>query len=170
MKKRATLPVLVSACSLLLAPAAVAQQEVIDPQPEPGAESPPPPSSPTAPEPAAPPREAAPGTPEPPAQPTIPLATSKPAQQDTLLSSTTIVGTTVKNPQGEELGRIQDLMIDPQNGRVVQALVAFGGMLGLNEKHVAIPWEAFKVGLGQEELIVEMEKEQLQRAPAAGTN
>jgi sporulation protein YlmC with PRC-barrel domain len=159
----------VSACSLLLAPAAWAQQEVIDPQPEPEAESPSPPSSPPAPAPEVQPTEPAPATPEPPAPHPIPLATSKPAQQDPLLASSTIVGATVKDPHGEELGTIQELMIDPQNGRVVQAVVAFGGVLGMNEKRVAIPWETLKVGLGQRELVVEMDKEQLQRAPGVET-
>lgn len=39
MNKRDFIPGLVSVCSLLLAPRALAQQELIDRQPEPGAES-----------------------------------------------------------------------------------------------------------------------------------
>src|SRR5205823_7324766 len=48
MQSRAIILALVFGCSLLLAPRAFAQQELIDPQPEPGAERQPLPSSPTA--------------------------------------------------------------------------------------------------------------------------
>jgi len=166
MKKRGTLPALGFAFSLLLAPAPFAQQELIDPQPPPGEEGQPLPSSPAAPEPAPPPAAQEPEKPAPPSQPALPLATSKPARQETLLSSSTIVGAPVKNPQGEELGTIKELMIDPQSGRVAHAVLAFGGVWGMNEKSMAIPWETLKVGLGKEELVVELTKEQLQNAPS----
>ena len=39
----------------------------------------------------------------------IPLATAKPTQQQTLVSSKALVGVTVKNLQGEKLGNLQEL-------------------------------------------------------------
>jgi sporulation protein YlmC with PRC-barrel domain len=100
-----------------------------------------------------------------PDQESIPLATSKPAQQQTLVSSGALVGTAVKNLQGEKLGDLRELMIDPQTGRVVYAVLASGGVLGMGEKSLAIPWETLKVGLGKEELIVEIDKDKLQTVP-----
>ena len=138
MRQRKMLsPVLLSA-SLLLAPAAWAQQEVIDPQPEPGTESQP-----------APPAAPAPSTASPPAQPPLPLATSKPTQRGALVPSSTIVGTVVKDRQGGEVGKIQELMVDPQSGRIQRVVVSFGGTLGINENRVAIPWDALTIGLGK---------------------
>jgi len=102
-------------------------------------------------------------------QTAIPLATSKPAQQSARLSSSALIGTMVKNTQGEELGKIQELMIDPQSGRISSAMLSFGGVLGMNEKRIEIPWDTLKVGLGKKELIVEMDKEQLQTAPSTET-
>jgi sporulation protein YlmC with PRC-barrel domain len=101
-----------------------------------------------------------------PAEESIPLATSKPTQEQTLVSSSAFIGTAVKNLQGEKLGNLQELMIDPQSGRVVYAVLASGGVLGMGEKSVAIPWETLKVGLEKDELIVEMDKDKLQSAPA----
>ena len=148
-QRRMLCPVLLSV-SLLLAPAAWAQQEVIDPQAEPGTDSQP-----------APPAAPAPSTVPPPAQPSLPLATSKPTQQDTLVPSSTIVGTAVKDRQGGEIGKIQELMVEPQSGRIQRVVVSFGGTLGINENRVEIPWEALTIGLGKKELVVEVDKEQL---------
>jgi sporulation protein YlmC with PRC-barrel domain len=169
MKKRGCLPAVVSALALLLAPRAFAQQEVIDPQRKPGAESQPLPSSPGAPEPSPQPTEQAPPKTEAPAQPMITLSTSKSTLQGALLSTSTLLGTPVKNPQGEELGKIQDFMLDPQTGRIVSAVLAFGGTLGVGEKRVTLPWESLTVGIGKNELVVEMEKERLHPAPGVET-
>jgi sporulation protein YlmC with PRC-barrel domain len=102
-------------------------------------------------------------------QTAIPLTTSKPAQQSARLSSSALIGTVVKNTQGEELGKIQELMIDPQSGRISSAVLSFGGVLGMNEKRIEIPWDTLRVGLAKKELIVEMDKEQLQPAPSTKT-
>ena len=92
----------------------------------------------------------------------IPLATTKPAQQQTLVSSKALVGVTVKNLQGEKLGDLQELMLDPQTGRIVYATLASGTVLGMGGKPLDIPWEAFKVDLGKDGLIVEVDNNKLQ--------
>jgi hypothetical protein len=81
-----------------------------------------------------------------------------------------IVGTTVMNARGEELGKIRELMIDPQSGRIVHVVLAFTGLLGMQEKWVEIPWEALKVGLGTQELRIELDQSILSLHPGeAGT-
>jgi len=93
---------------------------------------------------------------------TIPLATTKPVQQQTLVSSKALVGVTVKNLQGEKLGDLQELMIDPQTGRVVYATLASGTVLGMGGKPLDIPWEALKVDLGKDGLMVAVDNDKLQ--------
>jgi sporulation protein YlmC with PRC-barrel domain len=169
MKMRKLVTALVSVGSLLLAPCAFAQQELIDPQPEPGEESQPRPSSPIAPEQTPKHPEEAPPKTEAPVPPAITLSTSKPTLQGALLSTSTLLGTPVKTPQGEELGTLQDFMLDPQTGRIVSVVLAFGGTLGVGEKRVTIPWETLTVGISKNELVVEMEKEKLPPAPGGET-
>jgi sporulation protein YlmC with PRC-barrel domain len=155
MNKREVITVLISVCSLLLVPCAWAQQEPLDRQPEPGAESQSRPSSPVAPEPPPQQTEQVPQKPEAPAPPAITLSTSNPTLQGALLATSSLIGTPVKNPQGEELGTLQDFMIDPQTGRIVSTVLSFGGTLGVGEKRMTIPWETLTVGISKSELVVE---------------
>ena len=59
------------------------------------------------------------------------------------LSTDSIKGDKVVNPAGEDLGKIEELMIDLENGRVAYAVLSFGGFLGMGDKLFAIPWRAF---------------------------
>lgn len=84
-----------------------------------------------------------------------------------VLSSSSILGTTVRNHTDENVGKIKDLMIDWSNGSVAYAVLSFGGFLGLGEKLFAIPVEALKfmnVG-GEEYALLEITKEKLENAP-----
>jgi sporulation protein YlmC with PRC-barrel domain len=53
-----------------------------------------------------------------------------------------IIGSFVKSPNGDYLGTINELVIDPTSGQLVYAVVSFGGLLGLRSKLFAVPWQA----------------------------
>ncbi len=82
-----------------------------------------------------------------------------------LLSSTTIAGDDVRNELGEDLGKIEDLMIDLDSGRIAYAVLSFGGFLGIGDKYFAIPWEALRVSKETHEFILDVPKEKLENAP-----
>ena len=81
------------------------------------------------------------------------------------LSSTSIQGTNVVNLRGESLGEIQDLMIDPQSGRVIYAVLDFGGFLGIGDKLFAVPLQAFTIDRTNEWFTLDVNKERLENAP-----
>ena len=81
------------------------------------------------------------------------------------LSSTSIQGTNVINLRGESLGEIQDLMIDPQSGRVTYAVLDFGGFLGIGDKLFAVPLQAFQIDRTNEQFKLDVTKERLESAP-----
>ena len=58
--------------------------------------------------------------------------------------SSKLVGMGVKNSKGEDLGKIEDLVID-ERGHVRYAAISFGGFLGFNNKYFAVPWRSLKV-------------------------
>ena len=82
-----------------------------------------------------------------------------------LLSSTSIHNTDVVNRQGESLGSVQDLMLDPQTARVQYAVLDFGGFLGIGDKLFAVPLEAFTIDRENERFLLDVTKDRLETAP-----
>lgn len=76
-----------------------------------------------------------------------------------------LMGRSVQNDRGEKLGDIKDLAIDPDNGRVVYAVLSFGGFLGMGDKLFAIPPSVVQIpGTGSFTVLM-IDKEQLKNAP-----
>ena len=81
-----------------------------------------------------------------------------------VLSASTLKGDKVVNHQGEDLGKIEELMVDLDRGRIAYAVLSFGGFLGMGDKLFAIPWQAFAVDTAQKRLILNTKKELLEKA------
>ncbi|MGH8189848.1 MAG: PRC-barrel domain-containing protein [Rhodanobacteraceae bacterium] len=82
-----------------------------------------------------------------------------------LLSASTLTGDNVKNPQGESLGDLKDIMIDIASGKIAYGVVSFGGVLGMGNKLFAVPWEALTVDQQNKQLLLNASKERLKNAP-----
>ena len=76
-----------------------------------------------------------------------------------------LIGMKVHNAQGENLGKIDDLVIDVNNERVYYAVLAFGGALGLGEKLFAYPVSLFSEDTADNKLVLNVDKEKLKKAP-----
>jgi sporulation protein YlmC with PRC-barrel domain len=48
----------------------------------------------------------------------------------------------VRNPEGEDLGAIEDIMVDWRQDRLAYAILSFGGFLGLGDKWFILPLDA----------------------------
>ena len=83
-----------------------------------------------------------------------------------LLSTETLLGSNVKNPQGQDVGDLKQLMLDPHTGRVMYAVVAMGGFLGMGEKTVIVPWNALEVARDGKSLVLNVSPQMLQQASA----
>jgi sporulation protein YlmC with PRC-barrel domain len=88
------------------------------------------------------------------------------AVQGVLLSTEALLGSDVKNPQGQDVGDLKQLMLDPHSGRVMYAVVAIGGFLGMGEKTVIVPWNALEVARDGKSLVLSVSPQMLQQAPA----
>lgn len=82
-----------------------------------------------------------------------------------VLSAGTLIGDTIRNRNGEDLGKLEEIMIDLDEGRVAYAVLSFGGFLGVGDKLFAIPWEALTVDTENEEVVFDVQKEVLENAP-----
>lgn len=81
------------------------------------------------------------------------------------LSATTMIGDKVVNGYGEDLGKIEELMIDLENARVGYAVLSFGGLLGIGDKLFAIPLEALRLDAENHRFILDIDRERLEQAP-----
>jgi sporulation protein YlmC with PRC-barrel domain len=81
------------------------------------------------------------------------------------VKASSIIGTDVVNSEGESLGDIKEVVIDPSTGKVAYAVVAFGGFLSMGEKLFAIPFSAFAYDAEDNEYILDVSKEKLKAAP-----
>jgi len=80
------------------------------------------------------------------------------------LSAGTIKKDKVVNRAGEDLGKIEELMIDLENGRIAYAVISFGGFLGMADKLFAIPWQALSLRLHEHAFLLDIPKETLEKA------
>jgi sporulation protein YlmC with PRC-barrel domain len=76
-----------------------------------------------------------------------------------------LIGMDVKNQQGEELGEVADLVLDPKEAKIKSVVISSGGMLGIGAKKVAVPWEQVKPASDAQAFVVPMTREELQQAP-----
>ena len=56
-----------------------------------------------------------------------------------------LMGANIQNSRGENVGEIEDIVLDATSGKVRYAAVTYGGFLGLGDKLFAVPFQAFKV-------------------------
>jgi len=95
------------------------------------------------------------------------MATHTTTGTTTLLAASEIKGSTVRNRQREEIGDIDELLIEPDSGRVRFAILSVGGFLGLGSTRVAVPWSAFEISRqgGKMTYMLDATRERLEKAP-----
>jgi sporulation protein YlmC with PRC-barrel domain len=82
-----------------------------------------------------------------------------------LMGADTLLGNDVYNPTDESLGNIKELMIDMQGGRIVYAVLSFGGFLGMGDRLFAVPWQALKLDTANKRFLLNVTKDKLKNAP-----
>ncbi|HET9796271.1 MAG TPA: PRC-barrel domain-containing protein [Thermoanaerobaculia bacterium] len=87
------------------------------------------------------------------------------AEKPRVLSASTLSGDPVRNNRGDDLGKIEDLMIDLENGQVAYAVLSFGGVFGIGDKLFAVPWKAMTVDTDRHCFLLDVPKERLKDAP-----
>ena len=76
-----------------------------------------------------------------------------------------ILGMTVKNYQGEKLGKVEDLAVDVESGRIVQVIISSGGLAGVGDRLTAVPPGALHHDVANKVLHLDANQAKLQSAP-----
>ncbi len=87
-----------------------------------------------------------------------------------VLSATTMIGDEVHNPQGESLGKLEEIMLDVDKGCVSYAVLSFGGILGIGDKLFAIPWQALTIDTDDHAFVLDVDRERLENMPGFDKN
>ena len=82
-----------------------------------------------------------------------------------VLSASTLKNEKVVNAAGENLGKIEEYMIDLNDGRIAYCVLSFGGFLGMGDKLFAVPWNAMTLDTHNKCFILNVLKERLKNAP-----
>lgn len=89
-------------------------------------------------------------------------------ETSSLIASDKVESTPVYRSNGEQVGKIQRVMIDKLSGKVAYAVMSFGGFLGMGEDYYPLPWSVltYNERLGGYE--VNLTDQQLKGAPKYG--
>ena len=98
------------------------------------------------------------------------LALDASAQSDTgrMYDSSALIGMRVRNTQGKDIGEIEALLVNARDGRVSHAVVGVGGLLGVGEKHLVVPWSDVSISSDSERAnrtVATLDQSLLDRAP-----
>ena len=77
-----------------------------------------------------------------------------------------IIGSKVINLKGETLGKIENLVVDIDTGRIVYAVLESGGFLGIGDKLLPVPWGSLAALPSEGIFFLNQSKEQMEKAPA----
>jgi sporulation protein YlmC with PRC-barrel domain len=83
------------------------------------------------------------------------------------ITSESLVGTTVRDGQGKNVGQVSQLLIDAKEGKVTSVIIKRGGAFGLGGQEVSVPWDSLKIQRDQDDVVVTIQQELLEQAPAA---
>jgi sporulation protein YlmC with PRC-barrel domain len=82
-----------------------------------------------------------------------------------LMTAGTLTGDRVVNAEGDDLGKITEIMLDVPEGRIAYAVLEFGSVLGMGGKLFAVPWQSLTLDADSQCFILDIDQERLKSAP-----
>ena len=80
-----------------------------------------------------------------------------------IASCARLVGKPVVDRRGEEVGRVDRVLIEVRSGRVTAVVIASGGVFGLGERQYIVAWDELRIDAAHHRVVIDRRPEQ---APA----
>ncbi|MBC7486139.1 MAG: PRC-barrel domain-containing protein [Cytophagaceae bacterium] len=82
-----------------------------------------------------------------------------------VINSDFFIGDKVENTKGEPIGKIRNIMLNVQYGKIECIIIEFGGFMGLGEKLFAVPFTALQLNRHKQDFVLDVDKSFLEKAP-----
>ena len=76
-----------------------------------------------------------------------------------------IIHNTVHDNVGEKIGKISDVLIDPESSQPKIAILSEGGILGLGSEHYALPFHLLRFNTNSSDIALKIESSHIKKAP-----
>jgi sporulation protein YlmC with PRC-barrel domain len=87
-------------------------------------------------------------------------------QRSNVWLATALLNERVRNSAGETLGKIEDIVLDPETGSIQYAVLSVIGAPGIANKLIVTPWQSLDVSPSRDYVVLNVDKERFRRAPA----
>jgi sporulation protein YlmC with PRC-barrel domain len=84
--------------------------------------------------------------------------------------STDLINKKVINSGSENLGKIEEIVVDSNSGRILYGVLSFGGFAGMGDKLFAIPWQSLQLSSDSNAFTLNIDKDRLKSAPGFDKN
>jgi sporulation protein YlmC with PRC-barrel domain len=99
------------------------------------------------------------------------IAAAQPVTSSTAsFRSDQLIGAAVVTPHNDSLGSVDDIVLSPLTGKISYLVIGHGGLFGIDEKYVPVPWEDFKMTPGATLLVLDSDKNALDAGPQVREN
>lgn len=82
-----------------------------------------------------------------------------------VVKSNEVIGVAVKNSSHENIGKIEEIVLDKMSGQTRYVVLSFGGIMGMGDKYFALPWKSISYSPEDKSFILSVSKEKLKDAP-----
>ncbi|MBB3257327.1 sporulation protein YlmC with PRC-barrel domain [Paraburkholderia bannensis] len=82
-----------------------------------------------------------------------------------VMAASTLDSDKILSSDGEEIGKVKDIMLDVQSGRIAYVVMSSGGFLGIGDKLLAIPWNALTLDTSRKCFLLNVSAERVRSAP-----
>ena len=82
-----------------------------------------------------------------------------------VMAASTLDGDKVMSSDGEDVGKIKEIMLDVYTGRIAYAVMSSGGFLGIGDKLLAIPWSALTLDTDRKCFLLTATADTVKNAP-----
>ncbi|WP_321805626.1 PRC-barrel domain-containing protein [Burkholderia sp. BCC1993] len=82
-----------------------------------------------------------------------------------VMAAGTLEDDRVLTMDGDDIGKVTNIMLDIRSGRIAYAVVSSGGLLGFGDKLLAVPWNVLTLDAGRRCFVLPVSTERVRDAP-----